>query len=68
MAFKASKRRRSIFSKNHDSNIYKSFPCSGEHVRRGLDTRGGKNYEQARHTHTHTRDDYSNVNNKPLII
>ena len=33
-------------------NYYKSFPCSGEHVRRGLDTRGG--YKQARHTHTHT--------------
>ena len=33
-------------------NYYKSFPCSGEHVRQGLDTRGG--YKQARHTHTHT--------------
>ena len=45
-----------------------SFPCSGEHVRWGLDTRGAKNYEHARHTHAHMRDDHSNDNNKPLII
>ena len=29
---------------------------------RGLDARGGKNYEQA-HTRTHTRDNHSNDNN-----
>ena len=51
---------RSIFSKqNHDYsaavNTYVSLP-----IFRGLDARGGKNYEQA---HTHTRDNHSNDNN-----
>ena len=35
-------------------NTYVSLP-----IFRGLDTRGGKNYEQA---HTHTRDNHSNDN------
>ena len=46
---------RSIFSKNHDYNIEKSFPCCGEHVRRGLDARGGKKLRTGTHTHTHTQ-------------
>ena len=36
-------------------NTYVSLP-----IFRGLDARGGKNYEQA---HTHTRDNHSNDNN-----
>ena len=37
-------------------NTYVSLP-----IFRGLDARGGKNYEQA---HTHTRDNHSNDNNE----
>ena len=57
---------RSIFSKNHNYNIFKRFPCSGEHVRRGLDASGGKKTTN-RHTHTwdtHTWDNHSTDNNK----
>ena len=58
---------RSIFSKNHDSNSnIKSFPCHGEHVHTYISgcrcTRWQKTiYEQ---THTHTRDNHSDDNNK----
>ena len=38
-------------------NTYVGLP-----IFRGLDARGGKNYEQV-HTHTHTRDNNSNNNN-----
>ena len=40
------------FQQKHDYNIEKSFPCRGEHVRRGLDARGGK---KTMNRHTHTR-------------
>ena len=43
---------QSIFSKNHDYNIEKSFTCRGEHVRRGLDAHGGKKLRTGTHTHT----------------
>ena len=42
-------------------NYRESFRCRGEHVRRDLDARDGKNYEQA---HTHTWDKHSNDNNE----
>ena len=69
MAFEASKcalaSERSIFSKNHDYNIYKSFPCSGEHVPifRGLDARGGRKLRTDTHTHTRGTTMHSNDNN-----
>ena len=41
-------------------NTYVSLP-----IFRGLDARGGKNYEQA---HTHTRDNHNNDNNNKIHI
>ena len=51
---------RSIFSNKITVNTYVGLP-----IFRGLDARGGKNYEQA---HTHTRDNHSNDNNNYYIL
>ena len=57
----SNKPERSIFSKqnHHYNNYIKEFYVSLP-IFRGLDARGGKNYEQA---HTHTGDNHSNDNN-----
>ena len=59
-AFSAKKITIIIYTLRAMVNTYVGLP-----IFRGLDARGGKNYEQA---HTHTRDNHSNDNNESTEV